>query len=112
MSHLPSAHHKTSKHNSPHKTKIKVKLTKRHRFKFKPHQVNESSPSNQGTYHLVCQINQEHENLIIKKHTQISINKLRDRKQVVSQLIHKSDIILGETIIYINDIGIPSMTGE
>jgi hypothetical protein len=28
-----------------------------------------------------------------KKHIQISINKLRDRKQIVSQFIHKSDII-------------------
>jgi hypothetical protein len=38
-----------------------------------------------------------------KKHTQISINKLRDRKQVVSQPIHKSDIIQGEEVIYLND---------
>jgi hypothetical protein len=30
---------------------------------------------------------------IEKKHTQISITKLRDRKQVVSQPIHKSNII-------------------
>jgi hypothetical protein len=30
---------------------------------------------------------------LAKKHTQISIKKLRDRKQVVSQPIHKSDII-------------------
>jgi hypothetical protein len=40
-----------------------------------------------------------------KKHTQISINKLRDRKQVVSQSIHKSDIIQGEVVIYLDDIG-------
>jgi hypothetical protein len=32
----------------------------------------------------------------VKKHTQNSINKLRDRKQVLSQPIHKSDIIQGE----------------
>jgi hypothetical protein len=30
---------------------------------------------------------------LAKKHTQISITKLRDRKQVISQPIHKSDII-------------------
>jgi hypothetical protein len=40
-----------------------------------------------------------------KKHTQISINKLRDRKQVVSQSIHKSDIIQGEVVFYLDDIG-------
>jgi hypothetical protein len=40
-----------------------------------------------------------------KKHTQISITKLRDRKQVVSQPIYKSDIIQGEAVIYLNDAG-------
>jgi hypothetical protein len=39
------------------------------------------------------------------KYTQISINKLRDRKQFVSQPIHKSDIIQGEVIIYLDDAG-------
>jgi hypothetical protein len=39
------------------------------------------------------------------KYTQISINKLRDRKQVVSQPIHKSDIIQGEVVIYLDDAG-------
>jgi hypothetical protein len=38
-------------------------------------------------------------NRLVKKHTQISITKLRDRKQVVSQPIHKSDIIQGEAVI-------------
>jgi hypothetical protein len=41
----------------------------------------------------------------VKKHTQISITKLRDRKQVVSQPIHKSDIIQGEAVIYLDDVG-------
>jgi hypothetical protein len=40
-----------------------------------------------------------------KKHTQISITKLRDRKQVVSQPVHKSDIIQGEAVIYLDDAG-------
>jgi hypothetical protein len=40
---------------------------------------------------------------LTKKHTQISITKLRDRKQVISQPIRKSDIIQGETIIYLDD---------
>jgi hypothetical protein len=40
---------------------------------------------------------------LTKKHAQISIKKLRERKQVVSQPIHKSDIIQGETVIYLDD---------
>jgi hypothetical protein len=40
---------------------------------------------------------------LAKKHTQISITKLRERKQVVSQPVHKNDIIQGETIIYLDD---------
>jgi hypothetical protein len=39
-----------------------------------------------------------------KKHTQININNKRDRKQVLSQSIHKSDIIQGEEVIYLNDV--------
>jgi hypothetical protein len=42
---------------------------------------------------------------LAKKHTQISITKPRDRKQVVSQPIHKSDIIQGEAVIYLDDAG-------
>jgi hypothetical protein len=42
---------------------------------------------------------------LAKKHTQISITKLRDRKQVVSQPVHKSDIIQGEAVIYLDDTG-------
>jgi hypothetical protein len=45
-----------------------------------------------------------------KKHTQISITKLRDRKQVVSQPIHKSDIIQGEAVIYLDDAGTKHLT--
>jgi hypothetical protein len=46
----------------------------------------------------------------VKKHTQISINKLRDKKQIVSQPIHKSDIIHGEEVIYLDDAGIEHFT--
>jgi hypothetical protein len=42
---------------------------------------------------------------LVKKHTQISITKLRDRKQVVSQPVHKRDIIRGEAVIYLDDTG-------
>jgi hypothetical protein len=56
MPHLPPAHHETSKRDSPHETKIKVKPQKCLRFEFKPRQVNDSSQSNQGTDHLVSQV--------------------------------------------------------
>jgi hypothetical protein len=45
-----------------------------------------------------------------KNHTQISINKLRDRKQGVSQPIHKSDIIQGEAVIYLDDADTKHLT--
>jgi hypothetical protein len=51
--HPPPAHHETSKCNSPHDTRIMVKLPKCLRFKFKTHQINDSSQSNQRTDHLV-----------------------------------------------------------
>jgi hypothetical protein len=47
---------------------------------------------------------------LAKMHTQISITKLRDRKHVVSQPIHKSDIIQGEAIIYLDDTGTEHLT--
>jgi predicted phage tail protein len=47
---------------------------------------------------------------LAKKHTQISITKLRDRKQVLSQPIHKSDIIQGEAVIYLDDAGTKHLT--
>jgi hypothetical protein len=49
-------------------------------------------------------------NQTCKKHTQISITKLRDRKQVVSQPIHKSNIIQGEAVIYLDDAGTKHLT--
>jgi hypothetical protein len=36
MSHLLCTHHETSKQDSPHNTKIKVKQTKRPKFELKP----------------------------------------------------------------------------
>jgi hypothetical protein len=47
---------------------------------------------------------------LAKKHTQINTNKLRDRKQIVSQPIHKSDIIQGEAVIYLNDTSTKHIT--
>jgi hypothetical protein len=55
MSHLSPTHHKTSKHDSPHETRTKVKLPKCPRFEFKPWHVNDSSHTNQRTGHLVSQ---------------------------------------------------------
>jgi hypothetical protein len=46
----------------------------------------------------------------VKKHTQISITKLKDKKQVISQPIHKSDIIQGESVIYLDDAGPKHLT--
>jgi hypothetical protein len=39
----------------------------------------------------------------MKKHIQMSIKKLRDREQIVPELIHKSNIIQGEVNIYLDD---------
>jgi hypothetical protein len=47
---------------------------------------------------------------LVKKHTQISITKLRERKQIVSQPVHKSDIIEDEAIIYLDDAGPKHLT--
>jgi hypothetical protein len=54
MSHLPPAHHETSKRDSPHEIKVKKKQNYPV-FKFKHHQVNDSSQSNKGIDHLVSQ---------------------------------------------------------
>jgi hypothetical protein len=42
---------------------------------------------------------------LAKKHTQVSITQLRDRKQVISQPVHKGDFIQGESVIYLDDTG-------
>jgi hypothetical protein len=47
---------------------------------------------------------------LAKNYTQISITKLRDRKQVVSQPVHKSDIIQGKAVIYLDDAGTKHLT--
>jgi hypothetical protein len=43
MLHLSPAHYETSKRDSPHETKVHVRLLKCHRFEFKPWHVNDSS---------------------------------------------------------------------
>jgi hypothetical protein len=41
---------------------------------------------------------------LAKENIQISIDQLRDRKQIIPKLVHKSDIIQGEVVIYLNDV--------
>jgi hypothetical protein len=46
MSHLPPAHHETSKYDSSHGTRIRIKQPKYPGFEFKHRQVNDSSQTN------------------------------------------------------------------
>jgi hypothetical protein len=55
-----------------------------------------------------CQLNQELTNQTFKKAQENE--KLRDRKQDVSQPIHKSNIIQGEVIIYHDDVSTEHLT--
>jgi hypothetical protein len=50
------------------------------------------------------------ETRFVKKHIQISINKLRDRKQIIPELVHKSDIIQGEAAIYLDNASTEHLT--
>jgi uncharacterized protein YijF (DUF1287 family) len=47
---------------------------------------------------------------LAKEHIQISIDKLRDRKQIIPELVHKSDIIQGEVVTYLDDAGTKHLT--
>jgi hypothetical protein len=47
---------------------------------------------------------------LAKKYMQVSITQLRDRKQIVSQPIQKSDIIQGEAVIYLDGAGPKHLT--
>jgi hypothetical protein len=47
---------------------------------------------------------------LVKKHIRISVTKLRDRKQVVSQPVHKSDIIQREEVTYLDDAAAKHVT--
>jgi hypothetical protein len=58
-------------------------------------------------YHKqVCHKNQE----LAKENIQISIDKLRDRKKIIPELVHKSNIIQGEAVIYLDDSGTEHLT--
>jgi hypothetical protein len=45
-----------------------------------------------------------------KKHIQINVDNLRDRKQIIPELVHKSDIIQGEVVIYLDDASTKHLT--
>jgi hypothetical protein len=57
-----------------------------------------------------CQKNQEYVNQTCERAHSNQHHKLRDRKQVVSQPIHKSDIIQCEAAIYLDNAGTEHLT--
>jgi hypothetical protein len=46
----------------------------------------------------------------VKDNIQISIDQLRDRKQIIPKLVHKSDIIQGEVVIHLDDASTEHLT--
>jgi hypothetical protein len=46
----------------------------------------------------------------VKKHIQISIDKLIDRKKIIYELVHKCDIIQVEVVIYLDDTSTKHLT--
>jgi hypothetical protein len=51
-----------------------------------------------------------HEPDFAKKNIQISIDQLRDREQIIPKVVHKSDIIQGEIVIYLDDASTEHLT--
>jgi hypothetical protein len=49
-------------------------------------------------------------NRLAKEKIQISIDQLRDKKQIIPEFVHKSDIIQGEVVIYLDDAGTKHLT--
>jgi polyhydroxyalkanoate synthesis regulator phasin len=47
---------------------------------------------------------------LMKENIQISIDKLRVREQIIPELVHKGDIIQGEVVIYLDDVGIKHLS--
>jgi hypothetical protein len=47
---------------------------------------------------------------LVKENIQINIDQLRDRKQITPELVHKSDIIPGEIVIYLDDASAKHLT--
>jgi hypothetical protein len=47
---------------------------------------------------------------LAKENIQINIDKLRDRENIIPELVHKSDIIQGEVVIYLDDASTKYLT--
>jgi hypothetical protein len=47
---------------------------------------------------------------LAEENIQISIDQLRDRKQIIPELVHKSDIIQGQVVIYLDDASTEHLT--
>jgi hypothetical protein len=47
---------------------------------------------------------------LAKQNIQISIDQLRDRKQIIPELVHKSNIIQGKIVIYLDDASTEHLT--
>jgi hypothetical protein len=46
----------------------------------------------------------------VNRHIQISIDRLRDRKQIIPELVHKSNITQCEVVIYLDDASTKQLT--
>jgi hypothetical protein len=47
---------------------------------------------------------------LVKENIQINIDQLRDREQIIHELVHKSDIIQGEIVIYLDEASTEHLT--
>jgi hypothetical protein len=47
---------------------------------------------------------------LVKENIEIYIDQLRDRKKIISELVHQSDIIQGEVVIYLDDASTEHLT--
>jgi hypothetical protein len=96
MSHLPPAHHETSKHDSPNETKVKEKKTKQNYpgFEFKPRQVNDSSQSNQETDHLVSPISASSHGFSYWSTSMRFFQKFREFQNLAERLFDKKILMV------------------
>jgi hypothetical protein len=47
---------------------------------------------------------------LAKKNIQISIDQLRDKGKIILELVHKSDMIQGQVVIYLDDASTEHLT--
>jgi hypothetical protein len=67
-------------------------------------------PKARNTTHKLARRVKNLQTRLAKANIQISINQLRDRKQIIPELVHKSDIIQGKIVIYLDDAGTEQLT--